>query len=249
MRPLLERIVEKTRSPQAGAASALMPLVAPLYAPSSNISQASGLEKRNSEQDGLDAESPVHSADSQDQVASSARRPAAIAATTHGNSAEQTVLRRSDADEVTLPRAIRRSAPQPAASSKTGTARSVEPLANAKSSELPEPQPSAGRRTARPDTVSRNANLPFNSSKPAPLAWEKAQPTPMGPLVGKAILAHPQAAAFEKEARVSPQVTVSIGHIEVRAAQPQSTDRPRRPEFRPSLSLSEFLKPSGGGRP
>ena len=39
-------------------------------------------------------------------------------------------------------------------------------------------------------------------------------------------------------------VTVSIDHIEVRAA--QASEKPRAPVFRPRISLSEFLKQSGG---
>jgi hypothetical protein len=48
----------------------------------------------------------------------------------------------------------------------------------------------------------------------------------------------------------TPDVTIAIGHVEVRAAQ-QVVERPRRPAFRPRVSLSDFLRseaPGGGFR-
>lgn len=42
-------------------------------------------------------------------------------------------------------------------------------------------------------------------------------------------------------------VTISIGHIEVRAAQPPVAS-PRKPAFRPGVSLAQFLKREGGAR-
>jgi hypothetical protein len=55
--------------------------------------------------------------------------------------------------------------------------------------------------------------------------------------------------AAETAARSSPEapldITISIGHIEVRSA--QVIERPRRPAFRPKTSLADFLKPRQGG--
>lgn len=42
-----------------------------------------------------------------------------------------------------------------------------------------------------------------------------------------------------------PVVTISIGHIELHAA--QATERPRRPVFKPKLSLNDFLNRAQGG--
>jgi hypothetical protein len=43
-----------------------------------------------------------------------------------------------------------------------------------------------------------------------------------------------------------PEITVSIGHIEVHSANPRPA--PRRAEFRPRVSLDDFLGRRGGGR-
>jgi hypothetical protein len=55
--------------------------------------------------------------------------------------------------------------------------------------------------------------------------------------------------AAETVAQNSPEapldITISIGHIEVRS--PQVSERPRRPAFRPKTSLADFLKPQQGG--
>jgi hypothetical protein len=49
----------------------------------------------------------------------------------------------------------------------------------------------------------------------------------------------------QNSAEVPLDVTISIGHIEVRS--PQVIERPRRPAFRPKTSLADFLKPRQGG--
>lgn len=55
--------------------------------------------------------------------------------------------------------------------------------------------------------------------------------------------------ASETAAQNSPEaplnITISIGHIEVRS--PQVLERPRRPSFRPKTSLADFLNPRQGG--
>lgn len=54
--------------------------------------------------------------------------------------------------------------------------------------------------------------------------------------------------ASETAAQNSPEapldITISIGHIEVRS--PQVIERPRKPTFRPKTSLADFLKPRQG---
>jgi hypothetical protein len=56
------------------------------------------------------------------------------------------------------------------------------------------------------------------------------------------------AALTEGEAKSSgPNVTITIGHIEVRAA--QVAERTRRPAFRPRVSLDDFLSQRNGDRP
>lgn len=49
----------------------------------------------------------------------------------------------------------------------------------------------------------------------------------------------PHSPWVDAPASTAPDVTVSIGHIEVRA--PQVAERPRRPAFRPRVSLDDFL--------
>jgi len=61
----------------------------------------------------------------------------------------------------------------------------------------------------------------------------------------------PQRFAQEHEVRAenkTSDVNITIGHIEVRAAQ-QSAERPRRPAFRPRVSLSDFLGHGSWERP
>jgi hypothetical protein len=45
----------------------------------------------------------------------------------------------------------------------------------------------------------------------------------------------------------APEITISIGHIELRAA--HAPQAPRKPAFRPQLSLDEFLNKKPGARP
>ncbi len=56
-------------------------------------------------------------------------------------------------------------------------------------------------------------------------------------------VSHIEARVVEK---TSSEVTISIGHIEIRAA--QVAERPRRPAFRPRVSLNDFLNPQNGQR-
>lgn len=49
----------------------------------------------------------------------------------------------------------------------------------------------------------------------------------------------------QESAEAPLDITISIGHIEVRSA--QVSERPRRPAFRPKTSLADFLKPRQGG--
>lgn len=51
--------------------------------------------------------------------------------------------------------------------------------------------------------------------------------------------------AAQNSAEAPLDITISIGHIEVRSA--QVSERPRRPAFRPKTSLADFLKPRQGG--
>jgi hypothetical protein len=55
--------------------------------------------------------------------------------------------------------------------------------------------------------------------------------------------------AASDEGSRGPDITVTIGHIEVRAAQapPASPAKPARPPFRPQVSLADFLNGSTKG--
>jgi hypothetical protein len=56
----------------------------------------------------------------------------------------------------------------------------------------------------------------------------------------------PHSPWVDAPAGTAPDVTISIGHIEVRA--PQVAERPRRPAFRPRVSLDDFLNRRQGER-
>jgi hypothetical protein len=56
----------------------------------------------------------------------------------------------------------------------------------------------------------------------------------------------PHSPWVDAPAATAPDVTISIGHIEVRA--PQVAERPRRPAFRPRVSLDDFLNRRQGER-
>jgi hypothetical protein len=277
MRSLLERIVEKTRNPEAGADAALMPLVAPLYAAAPQISQLyAPVEQRHG--------SPVHAADSQeDATPVSAERPAAEKAAVPADRPQQAIPRQKDesivrrvvpqppeAGEIPSPRASRRNIPEQPPCPEPGIARSAEPFTKTLVSEPAEPHEL--RETPLPEVPAPSIivkQVPATPLRATPRSetpvraerFPEAKPAPMRAPEGKAVPTRRQEAAFPREnaSHIStnysdadgpppPQITVSIGHIEVRAALQQPAERPRRPEFRPSLSLSEFLNGSDGGR-
>jgi len=74
----------------------------------------------------------------------------------------------------------------------------------------------------------RRAQVPATLSRP-----ENTHAAPRS----NRVLSQPQGIA-EKD-RMSTQVTISIGHVEVRAEQP--AQQPRRAPFRPRVSLTDFL--------
>jgi hypothetical protein len=81
--------------------------------------------------------------------------------------------------------------------------------------------------------------LPRASQKPAPVDGSVSAPAMRAAVENSS----PRMSSARPSARPVPDVTVSIGHIEVRAAPaPQ-----RRSEFRPRVSLSDFLRRSGSG--
>ena len=77
--------------------------------------------------------------------------------------------------------------------------------------------------------------IPARQEPPAIPAPQSARPWPRR--------AAETAAQNSSEAPLD--ITISIGHIEVRS--PQVIERPRRPAFRPKTSLADFLKPRQGG--
>jgi hypothetical protein len=68
---------------------------------------------------------------------------------------------------------------------------------------------------------------------------------PAGAIAGAREGSGPPTAAGSGGTR--PDVTISIGHIEVRAAPPVGQPRARRP-FRPQVSLDDFLSQQQDGR-
>jgi hypothetical protein len=272
MSTLLERIVEKTRNPEAGAESALMPLVAPLYAAAPQISQPyAPVEQRH--------RNPEHVADSQQEATPvRAGMPAADTAAVPANRTEQAIPRQKDesftrrvvpqrpeAEEIPLPRAGRRSIPEQTPRPEPGIARSAEPFTKTPVSEPAAPR--ALRETPLPEVPASSTSvkqIPATQLRLTPRSEAPAKaerfPEAKPELARKALPTLRQEVASPREnaskisttdsdANGSPaQITVSIGHIEVRAAPQQTAERPRRPEFRPSLSLSEFLKAPDGGR-
>jgi hypothetical protein len=99
--------------------------------------------------------------------------------------------------------------------------------------------PDAAEATEREGDRARNAHAAMQvaagEESRANRAPESARPSPRR--------------AAETVAQNSPEapldITISIGHIEVRS--PQVSERPRRPAFRPKTSLADFLKPQQGG--
>ena len=74
----------------------------------------------------------------------------------------------------------------------------------------------------------------------------KARPDASRPPAGLARSSRPVPGVDSPDANPSPEITISIGHIEVRAAQP--VERARRPSFRPRVSLNDFLSQRDGER-
>ena len=89
------------------------------------------------------------------------------------------------------------------------------------------------------------------STKNGPLEARKASPQPE-PFVSRPTArstSRQPASAQTQESPFStpaPEIVISIGHIEVHAA--QAPERPRRPPFRPRVSLNDFLSQKQGDR-
>jgi hypothetical protein len=249
MTPLLQRLVEKARNPQ-GARSELKPLVAPLYGPSAAFSDSEPGEERHPDQTApLDA---AH--DSFQRSFARAGDVEDAAGKNHG----LTVRLRApihDAEEATLPRLAQQLTPQqvtPLRMREPLLAETVRASATGKVAAISWPTPAPDTASAKPASTTLMADGPpaaeqFNSPRQSPLTRTELKPlaSPHAEISAQAR----QRDVATNDARVlPPQITVSIGHIEVRAAQAPAAERPRRPEFRPSLSLAEFLDAPGRGR-
>ncbi len=248
MRTLLERMVDRTRNPAAGAESALMPLVAPLYtgAPPTPTPYLQ-VEEIISERD---TSATAGLADVTVLPESSAGVPAATQAnkTLQAMPAQQPGLGE-------MPPRKRALVQEAGPSNKTEIA---EPLKSRMPGQARVPaRPASGRSFPSavwheaPLEAQRSPKLDFEPRRPA---TESAVKVRARSAVGNATYRAANnplsdaSSSSEESASSLRQVTVSIGHIEVRAPQPAPAEHPRQ-EFRPSLSLSDFLKRSeGGGR-
>jgi hypothetical protein len=260
MRTLLERIVEKTRNPELGAESALMPLATPVYAGAPTIYQPYlPVEERNFERDVPDTASVTE--------AVTVERPASIQAVAQPIGTQQATPNQNDesATQLMVPRRLhaveeqarpldRAMARDAEPTPQSGVFRPAEARAHA---ETPLPEVPALPPVAKQFHATPRSEVPVKAESFPEAKTMPARPPAEKPVPPRARTAAYQAANIpantpknDGDARVllPQQVTVSIGHIEVRAAQSPPVERPRRPGFRPSLSLSDFLKQSDGGR-
>jgi hypothetical protein len=102
-------------------------------------------------------------------------------------------------------------------------------------------------RSASPPTKTEPSRLPKFIPEQVVVTHRKGPEAPLfSPPATK--LSSKQQPVVEQEATAekSSDVTISIGHIEIRAA--QALEQPRKPAFRPRVSLSEFLSQRNGER-
>jgi hypothetical protein len=102
-------------------------------------------------------------------------------------------------------------------------------MVSARSDDGDGPRSAHSRMALTADSAGRAEPLAFfdHDASPAPISKEHSAPQ------------RPAFAANGEASAAPPQVTISIGHVEVRAA-PVSPP-PRRPAFRPRVTLDEYL--------
>jgi hypothetical protein len=249
MSDLLQRLVERTRAP----AAAVEPLSPPRYAAAA--SSPSGFEEvdaRSEAPPGAAASAPARQTGKPDGVTQ---------ALTGFVSARETIpagpLAKGAALETSIANAVQfRSPSGPAAdaASPAGGQGSREPRsegwhheAASKGFEIAsarEQSEAAGRKSA--DGDSQPVHI-FGSSPEIRETGMHSESGSSGPSIS-----HHEPFLREQQARdatapmPTSEVTISIGHIEVRNA--PAPGRPRQPAFRPRVTLDEFLKRQPRGR-
>jgi hypothetical protein len=243
MSTLLERMVKRARAPLPG----IEPLLRPRYAHSGalagrshrdTIMEASELPSTKPEPAGRFSDQSPHIP----PAASGARDEIA------GPGAPRSGERVSEPD---LPQIGERHSPEfrPRQSEGSPSLAQIHRPASASDS-APQIAP------ALPDLNSRSASPPTKTApglSPELIAGqvvatrriETAHP-PFSPPSTKLSSWQQPAPEQEAAAEKSAGVTISIGHIEIRAA--QVIEHPRKPPFRPRVSLSEFLSQRNGER-
>jgi hypothetical protein len=249
MSGVLERMILRTRSALAG----IEPLLAPRYAASE------GFHETGDRPIGT-AESGVRRAPAPRQRRTEPGRPARIIAPSHAASPSSPVtpaFPQEDARAGSSPRQDPVVNDVPGPPSIAADVHVAAPDVSSVSSPLPatpgEPQQLAAREpliaSARIVSGGDDAAAQYPRSRVALTADSGGRAEPAALFEHDAAPASiskesraPQRPAFAANGEVSaapPQVTISIGHVEIRAA--PVSQPPRRPAFRPRVTLDDFL--------
>jgi hypothetical protein len=245
MSTLLERMVRRTRSSMPG----IEPLVEPRYAPAAHFRQELGMSPANMLERQIDLieEAPAHSEFSR-RIHPEAMSPRKV------NSGENLSYSLNSSRKGSL-------LPDPAIA-RTGPALGERSL-DRRGIEV------AAERARNP--VWLDGTRPHSTRAASPVASAQAPQQEKGQ--SARTVAEPVAAAEQRRAELvspprptdsqrqapssdvletdrrsaAPDITISIGKIELRAA--PATEWPRRPGFRPRVSLNDFLSQRNGDRP
>lgn len=224
----LERLVARARVAQHGVGLRIEPLLGPLFAKPAEAG-------RTLEESDLEVGAP-------------ARMPAASSRSLHHSGHRPTSVPLADssregelASVASLPEDASRTAPE-AGAAATYESAADQPARNLSDRVLKEPAYERAQRTdvlqqaATRATPERTPSNPIQQPNPVATAkWQRDPPAPAKP--------QPDSMA---PIEVTPTITISIGHVEIRNASMPAPAAQRRPSFRPSTSLNAFLQRGKG---
>jgi hypothetical protein len=215
MSTVLQRMIERTRAPL----SSLEPLAGPSFAPLVQQWPGEGQAEAESVPDPITA---VQGRPRGAAIIEPARVAAAVPPEDRPGPHPSASASRPEPDP----------APERAAAAQPERAVTQRP-AGARVSTSDRSPTETGEPTGVPATIAATAAR----IRPAPPTDSRQAPPPRS--------APPRAPAAHDAADTGPTVTISIGHIEVRAA--PASER-SRPPVQPRVSLEEFLNPNRNGR-
>jgi hypothetical protein len=268
MSSLLERMVQTTRAPLSGIEPLLQPRYAPQRAAGQRSSKTDMTDSLTELSEFSSAESGSATPHSEALPAPQAANPRSISVSEARISADRMPQRELSQATQVVPRrpSSRNSGAEPLPGTQvdqqrpgsrnraaepsalpaqhlTCTGDSAQQLVSARLASTLQAASSAGSAA---DSVAKKKSA---NEQMVPAQRAKAEPTTLLPSENKSFSRQQQQLVPHIDARsekTSTDVTISIGHIEIRAA--QAAEHPRRPGFRPRVSLNDFLNQRNGER-